>query len=453
MRRAVTVLSFLPRRFASKKARARQEEAECTVVQLASRNAPRAQRLYGFGFAATGALGVRSLVRPKRAKEVPLPVQRFAMRLPFFAHQWLQVRAVSCGYGFTVFVCREDGGEWTLYGCGLNSESQLGLQPRCTRGEVEGHYVELVEEPQPIDVPLSSDKENAPEDVACGRAHTLFYTTNGQLYSLGSNCFGQCGREVIAGEQFRSSRIVSRVHVGFEDAEDRIADIVCGQDHSLVLTKRGHVFSFGLGSDGQLGLGHFDNVSVPCRVRGAIETSKIRQISSRGDTVLAVCDAGHVYGWGNSEYNQLSKSEIQLSEPQRLFEGVELGHVSQVAASGSMCAVLNTEGRVFVWGFGALGLGPRVSLLEAPRMLPPPLFGANEYDPEARVVAIAAGLHNFLALNNRGTLFSWGANRSGCLGLAHDDDQSFPLRVTVPAEVKSMRCGVDHMIIMTRAFA
>lgn len=423
------------------------------MEELTSANAPRSQRLYGFGFSATGAIGVRSLVRPKRAKDVAIPVLRYPMRLPFFALHRLRVRAVGCGYGFTVFMCRDQNGDWALYGCGLNTESQLGLQHRCTKGEVKGHYVELLEEPQPIPLPLSLTEENVPQGVACGRSHTIFRTVGGHLYSLGNNCFGQAGRQVLEGESFRGSSIVSRVHIDFEDSSDAVADVVCGQDHSLVTTRNGHVFSFGLGSDGQLGLGHFENVSRPSRVRGALEGRVVRQVASRGDTVLAVCDAGHVYGWGNSEYNQLSTSEIQLSEPVLLFESGQLGRVTQVAAAGSMCAALNSDGHVFVWGYGALGLGPRVSLLSSPKQLPPALFGQNQYDPECRVTAIASGLHNFLAVNNRGTLFSWGANRSGCLGLPQDEDQSFPLRVAVPAEVKGMECGVDHMIILTRAFA
>ncbi len=47
--------------------------------------------------------------------------------------------------------------------------------------------------------------------------------------------------------------------------------VVCGQDHSLVLTAEGEVFSAGLGTDGQTGLGTIECVDRLTRVTGALE--------------------------------------------------------------------------------------------------------------------------------------------------------------------------------------
>jgi len=35
---------------------------------------------------------------------------------------------VSCGYGFTVYLCITDSGRMVAYGSGVNTDSQLGLQ-------------------------------------------------------------------------------------------------------------------------------------------------------------------------------------------------------------------------------------------------------------------------------------------------------------------------------------
>lgn len=63
--------------------------------------------------------------------------------------------------------------------------------------------------------------------------------------------------------------------------------------------------------------------------------------------ILFVEDRGELFGWGNSEYDQLSVvtgDNIQLSVPRRLpFESI-IGKAKRSAAAGSMCAVINGNG-------------------------------------------------------------------------------------------------------------
>lgn len=64
--------------------------------------------------------------------------------------------------------------------------------------------------------------------------------------------------------------------------------IICGQDHSLFLTEKGEIYSCGWGSDGQTGLGHFNDVSTPTKIGGDIKGEKIIDVSSAVDCALAV---------------------------------------------------------------------------------------------------------------------------------------------------------------------
>ena len=87
------------------------------------------------------------------------------------------------------------------------------------------------------------------------------------------------------------------------------------------------------------GLQHYHSEWRPSLVRGDIEGERIVQISSKGDCVLALSERGDLFGWGNSEYGQLSMitDETQVSVPRN----IPLHHcVIQVAAAGSKCAVL-----------------------------------------------------------------------------------------------------------------
>ena len=59
----------------------------------------------------------------------------------------------------------------------------------------------------------------------------------------------------------------------------------------MFLTENGEVYSCGWGADGQTGLGHNKNVSLPQKVKGDIENEKIVDLSSSADGVLA-CNGG-----------------------------------------------------------------------------------------------------------------------------------------------------------------
>ena len=116
----------------------------------------------------------------------------------------------------------------------------------------------------------------------------------------------------------------------------------------------------GLSADGQTGLGHYECVGVPQKVQGDLEGEKIVQVASTSDGALAVSgkyqenplhlrvslfsvpESGHVFGWGNSEYNQLQSVTdlLQLNIPKRL-PLTNVGKVVRVAAGGTSCAVLN----------------------------------------------------------------------------------------------------------------
>lgn len=84
---------------------------------------------------------------------------------------------------------------------------------------------------------------------------------------------------------------------------------------------------------------------------------------------------------------------------------------------------------MYVWGFGILGKGPKAQKSLTPTEIPPILFGRNDFQPTSKVVEVACGLHHLMAVTNTGDLYSWGHNRGGCLGLGHDDDQFFPMKV------------------------
>lgn len=404
-------------------------------------------KVYVWGLAETGALGIqRSL---KKHKQMNCLFVQHPSRLTF--GEKYEVLDISAGYGFSIFVVKSGTDNISLFGSGINTDSQVGYHKH---SGVTNKPMELLIYPAPIVLPqCSTDEKLQAVKAATGRAHTVVLTDNDALFTFGNNAYGQCARPVIEDEEYLGSQLVHRLDSKIF-GKSPIADIVCGQDHTLFLTQCGEVYSCGWGADGQTGLGHFNNQHQPTLVQGDIKLEKIVKVSSVGDCVMALNDKGEVFGWGNSEYGQVSRVEgvQQINLPSHLNYFSGIGKIIDIAAGGSFCAVLNEAGDVFVWGFGLLGFGPQVEHSRYPRMIPPTIFGQNPFNPSCRVISINCGLNHLAAINCDNDLFMWGKNKFGCLGLGHDKDQYFPYKALVGAKVKKVRCGVDHTIAICESF-
>lgn len=76
-----------------------------------------------------------------------------------------------------------------------------------------------------------------------------------------------------------------------------VTHIAAGQNHTLVLTSTGAVFSWGAGKRGQLGHGEFADQARP-RYIEALSTRKIRSIATGNSHSIAVSDIGRTFTWG-----------------------------------------------------------------------------------------------------------------------------------------------------------
>ncbi|VEN64728.1 unnamed protein product [Callosobruchus maculatus] len=398
------------------------------------------RRVFAWGNIHTGALGIPYTDKEQRPDHTHFI--KYPKRITFGEKH--EVTTAACGFGFTVFAVNSQD-ENKVYGMGINTDSQIGYH------EVRhGHPLEIIFIPKPIHLPFKNPVESKVLKVSAGRAHLAILTDEG-LFTLGNNAYGQCGRKIIPEENYTMSNYIH--HISDVEGEN-IIDVECGQDHSLILTEKGKVYSCGWGADGQTGLGHYDNAPEFTRVKGDIEGENIVKFASRSDFVLAVNDKGEVFGWGNTEYGQLTLSDgsQQVATPTHMKILEQVGKVKSVASGGSFCLAVNEDGQVFTWGYGLLGVGPNAQQSREPIHIPDTLFGRNDFQPNSRVEEVVCGLFNAAAVTNLGDLYAWGRNKNCCLGLGNDKDQYFPLKVSLGGFVKKMYCGVDHCIAVCEPF-
>uniref|UniRef100_A0AAX7T2W6 RCC1-like domain-containing protein n=1 Tax=Astatotilapia calliptera TaxID=8154 RepID=A0AAX7T2W6_ASTCA len=424
----------------SKASRPQEKSGSDPVFQYVGQHKKPTHKVFVWGFSFTGALGIPTFVVPDSGRKKPRKYQLTPYRLETAE----QISSAACGYGFTL-IASPSKDVTKLWGMGLNKNSQLGFQR--TQHDRHKSY-DYVLEPSPVALPLVEPLQTRVVQVACGRAHSLVLTDREGVFSMGNNAYGQCGRRIVEDEVYRCVFLYSAVG----EIHQQFSDVACGQDHSLFLTETGKVFACGWGADGQTGLGHHNISSSPVEVGGDLAGVEVQQISTYGDCSLAVSKDGQLYGWGNSEYRQLAfvTQATQMNSPRHLpLKGC--GKVVQAACGGTQVAILNDKGEVFVWGYGILGKGPKLSESSTPEMIPPTLFGRSEFNPSGVVSRIRCGLSHFAAVTDRGELFVWGKNVRGCLGIGKKDDQYFPWRVTVPGQVVDVACGVDHMVALAKS--
>ena len=92
------------------------------VFQYASENP--LTRVFTWGMACYGALGVPEHLRPKQRRKAPLQAMHRPARCGFA--ETARVRDVACGYGFTLFAL--DGKESHIMGTGINKDGQIGMK-------------------------------------------------------------------------------------------------------------------------------------------------------------------------------------------------------------------------------------------------------------------------------------------------------------------------------------
>jgi len=116
--------------------------------------------------------------------------------------------------------------------------------------------------------------------------------------------------------------------------------------------------------------------------------------------------------------------------------------VAAVATGGSHSLALKHDGTVWSWGYnlsGQLGLGYTSQTI---RLTP------SKVSNLTGVVSVSTSCGHNLALKSDGTIRAWGSNYSGKLGDGTVEDRSSPVLVSGLSEVVAIAAGGDHSLAL-----
>ena len=214
---------------------------------------------------------------------------------------------------------------------------------------------------------------------------------------------------------------------------DTWSSVSCGYDHNLAIKPNGTMWSWGQFGNGGLGLGgSFQHRSSPTQI-GALTTWS--KISADGSSSMAIKTDGTMWSWGNNDNGRLG-----LGDTTNQSSPVQIGALttwSSVSCGGytGFAAAIKTDGTMWSWGyniFGQLGLGN-----ETNQSSPVQIGALTTWS------SVSSKGYRAHAIKTDGTLWSWGFGNNGRLGLGNTTYYSSPKQVGSSTNWRSVSAGIQ----------
>lgn len=282
-----------------------------------------------------------------------------------------------------------DGSLWTW---GSNSHGQLG------DGTTDDHSA-----------PAQVGAGNIWKDVRCGPLHTIALRSDSTLWAWGYNFYGQLGTG-------NTVEVHVPTQVGTASNWWRIAT---SENHCLALKSDGSLWSWGLNNYYQLGFYNDNNNKVvPTHVGSS---TAWRSIDAGTHYSMALKNDSTLWSWGRNDYGQLGLGMAGGYHPVPQQVGTESTWQAVSCGDGHTLAQ-RTDGTLWGWGFnyfGQLGQNNTTWNFPSPQNIP---SGAGSR-------AISAGNHGSSSLRVDSTLWCWGNNPEGALGVGDQVQHNVPVPV------------------------
>ncbi|MFK7985210.1 MAG: RCC1 domain-containing protein [Sandaracinaceae bacterium] len=295
----------------------------------------------------------------------------------------------TAGRSHTCWMNFVDGG--SLFCWGLNLSAELGLGSLVPRQSLA-----------PLEVELGGVGFNA---LAAGNDHTCALADDGGIWCWGGNDAGQAG-----GGSATELLVPTPLPAGGSWLR-----VAAGGGSTCAIRADGTLWCWGRNTDGQLGTGDFVARQPDPVQTGCIEETCFddwTEVSVGAFHVCAVRAGGELYCWGGADSGQLGAA---LTGPQRTPHRVAgEGWRKVTAGTRHTCALRDGASgqELYCWGDndeGQLGVGDTMRRTEPARV---PTLGRLEWTD------VVAGEGHTCAIRENRSLFCWGSNASGQLGLA-----------------------------------
>jgi alpha-tubulin suppressor-like RCC1 family protein len=250
--------------------------------------------------------------------------------------------------------------------------------------------------------------------IAAGHQFSLFLKSNGSLWAMGWNNDGQLG-DGTSGAYAKTNRPEQIV-------PSNVMAIAAGGVHSLFLKSDGSLWAMGYNINGQLGNGTYGKYDQAGANRPEqIVASNVTAIAAGDMHSLFLKNDGSLWAMGNNAEGQLGDGHCN-NNPNRP-ELIVASNVTAIAAGEWHSLFLKSDGSLWTMGRNVFGqLGDGSSGVNAGSKRPKQIVASN-------VTAIAGGSEHSLFLKSDGSLWAMGWNKYGQLGDGTTNNTNRPKQI------------------------
>jgi len=213
----------------------------------------------------------------------------------------------------------------------------------------------------------------------------------------------------------------------------RVVQVATSNSDGYALTSNGAVWAWGVASYGELGNGAhpaYSTRAVKVEIPAGVRITALAN-PMPFDGAMAIDAHGHVWGWGLNAYGDLCLSGFMELRPSELsLHGVTL------ATGARTHSLFDSGGKVYACGSGAYGVLGTGSIANS--STPVPVVGLPS---TARVTALTSSWEGSGALFSDGAYYDWGYNAAGQLGNGTTADSAVPVEVALPDAVRHVFQG------------
>jgi alpha-tubulin suppressor-like RCC1 family protein len=304
------------------------------------------------------------------------------------------VTAIAAGRQHSLFI-KNDGSLWAT---GYDHNGQLG----------DGVYG--FNAPYGTNQPEQIVAANV-TSIAAGDYHSLFIKSDGSLWAMGHNFYGELGDGTFGG-------LVGTNNVGTNLPEQVVTGgvtaVTAGFGHSLFIKTNGSLWGMGYNGSGELGDGTYNNTNRPEQ----IVANGVTAIAAGAGHSLFVKSDGSLWGMGGDDEGELGTGNYYISTNRPIL--IVASNVMAVAAGEGHSLFIKRDGSL--WGMGGnlngqLGDGTQNTVYSPKQIV------------ASGVTAVAAGNYYTIFTKSDGSLWGMGQNTLGQLGDGTNSNTNRPKQI------------------------
>lgn len=345
--------------------------------------------------------------------------------LEAFGKLSIQPQDIFAGYSRFTVKTHQD----RIYSIGNNYNGACGCGKEVQIEEFKEIAMDNILRNDPKDDPLKSN--NFVSCVSQGTNHMLF-VLNDIIYSTGANEYGQCGDGNT--KNIHTPVIISKL---FNTPKNKIIQIECGYNHSILLSNSGKLYGIGR------------NQEYQCGIEWDVEEEE-EEATKDTDTQPTYDDyGGYTYGG----YSNNEKEKIEMYKTMReIVCGVLFTDIS-VGGYHNLC--ISRDNKLYIFGknesheLGVYGMD-KEKYYQTPTIHP---YFHNQRNKQ--IIFTSTKHEHSMAIDSDNICYLWGANNAHQISKTRSE---YITDITIfqkeyhefrKTKIQSGSCGYNHTLLLT----